>query len=245
MKAVTKTLDANSHIFRHDVTIEAESRILSQLLRPDMKVLDVGCAATGRSAILLKTFGCEVHSVEINAEAILEFGGSRESAAIMLAAADVCQLPYQDDSFDLVLVAFHGMDYLLDGEMRRLAFREMHRVTREGGALVFNGFNRVGILLNPELLRSAHYRRLWLRHVGRGYPFTKTLVDDNNLRLHQGTPASVIEEVQSAAAFNFQYATNKSCTTRNLALVTLFASAPYYVFTTLNEGSITKTSHHQ
>ncbi len=223
-------LDAKSHVFRHDVTIEAESRILTEYLRPGMRVLDVGCAATGRSALLLKSFGCDVHSIEVNTQAILEFGEKPESKGIVLVAADVTQLPYADGYFDLVLVAFHGMDYLLQKDLRDAAFREMCRVMGGAGKLIFNGFNRLGILLNPQILRSAKYRKLLLRYVLRGDWFKRTLVDDNNLRLNQAIPRTIIREVENAAPLKFQYATNGSNTTRNLFLVTLMASAPYYVF---------------
>lgn len=192
MNTAPKTLDAKSHTFRNDVTIEAETKILSELLRPNMRVLDVGCGATGRSALLMQSLGCEVHSIEINKEAIFEFSRKPESHGIKLTAADVRHIPYQNDSFDLVLVDFHCMDYLLDRDIRSLALYEMHRVMRDGGKLIFNGFNRIGILLNPRILRSRRYRRMWLRYVRRGHFFMHALVDENKLRLHQAIPVRII-----------------------------------------------------
>ena len=223
-------LDAQSHIFRHDIRIPAELAILQEHVRPGMRVLDVGCAATGRSALLLKEFGCEVTSIEINPLAIQEFGATPASAGIDLVAADLAELPFPAGSFDLVLIAFHGMDYLLNAELRRRAYQQVNRVLKPAGKLVFNGFNRLGIVFNPQVLLSPHYRRGMMRYLASGALFKPTFVDENNLRLHQATPASIIREVEGAAPFKFAYATNKSGQTRNLLLVSLLASAPYYVF---------------
>ena len=223
-------LDAASHVFRHDITIEAESIILAEILRPGMRVLDVGCAATGRSALLLKDFDCEVHSIEINVEAILEFGAKPESAEISLVAADLVHLPYQADYFDMVLVAFHGMDYLLTKTIRHDSYRQIDRVLKPSGKLVFNGFNRLGMVLNPHVIKSSHYRKAIINYIAKGYLFSSTFVDENNLRLHQATPRKIINEVERASSLKFNYAMNKSANTRNLMLISLMASAPYYVF---------------
>jgi SAM-dependent methyltransferase len=225
-----EALDANSHVFRHDITIQAEVEILSEFLLPGMKVLDVGCAATGRSALLLREFDCEVHSIEINVDAILEFGAKAESKGIDLVAADLGHLPYVDGYFDLVLVAFHGMDYLLTKEIRHNAYQQIGRVLKPAGKLVFNGFNRLGIVFNPQVIASPYYRKAILKHLAKGYLFTPTFIDENNLRLHQATPNKIIREVEDASALTFDYATNKSGNTRNFWMVSLLASAPYYVF---------------
>lgn len=221
---------ADAHVFRFEPRYPVESQILGELLRPGMRVLDVGTAATGRSARLLRELGADVVSIEINEAAIQEFARRDDSAGICLAAADLCHLPFVDGAFDLVLVAFHGLDYLPTAALRRRAFREVGRVLRRPGALVFNSFNRLGILLSPSGLRTKSSLALRLRHIVTGRFLRPTLVDINRLELHQALPQTIIRRVEEETDLRFAFATNLSGRSRNLAVVTLFSAAPYYVF---------------
>ena len=134
---MTRAPDTQTHVFRHCPEFPAEREILSALLPPGMRVLDVGTAATGRSARLLRELGADVVSIDFNPAAIDEFAQTGDRRLIQLAAADLCALPFPARSFGLVLVAFHGMDYLLDEEARQQAFREAYRVLQPGGACGF------------------------------------------------------------------------------------------------------------
>ena len=96
-------------------------------LKPGDRILDIGCG----KGFLLYDFtkvvpGIEVHGIDISGYAIDE---SKEEIRDCLQVADATQLPFSDQSFDLVysLNTFHNLHcYDLDK-----ALREMQRVGKE------------------------------------------------------------------------------------------------------------------
>ncbi len=194
------------------------------------RVLDVGTGATGRTARLADEFAAQVVSIEINEAALTEFANSGERAGIDLAAADLERLPFAAASFDVVLIAFHGLDYILTAEQRRRALAEVARVLRPGGTFVVNGWNRLGILFSPHGLRSTSALRLRGRYVLRGDVARSSLIDGNGLRLHQSTVGGLRSEVEAATNLALQYATNSHGTTRSYRRIALTAPEPYLVF---------------
>ena len=222
--------DAKTHIFRQEPILLGERQILSELIQPGMKVLDVGCAATGRSARLLKEFGCDVYSIEINSDAIAEFKARADSVGVHLAVADMCTMPFKAGYFDLVLIAFHGIDYLLSDSLRVRAFQEISRLLTKKGTLVFNSLNRVGMVFSPGALRSKNYLLSRIRHILKLGFMKPTVVDPNSLMLYQSLPSQVIKQVESSTDLDFKYAINPNGTSRNFLLLILFSVGPYFVF---------------
>ena len=96
---------AKSHIYRDDFSLPCEDVILSEFLSPGMNVLDIGCAASGRIARFLKKHGVNVYSIELNHDAIAEFSRRPDSQGIELITADMTKLPFQDQFFDMVMIA--------------------------------------------------------------------------------------------------------------------------------------------
>jgi ubiquinone/menaquinone biosynthesis C-methylase UbiE len=75
-----------------------------------------------------------------------------------------------DQTFDSVVMAFNGMDYLIPGESRRRCLAEIHRVLRKDGVLIFSSHNPRAIFSRPawnrkaieEIARRLARRRKWL-----------------------------------------------------------------------------------
>lgn len=104
----------------------SEARFLPELLRPGMTVLDVGCAAGGFFAILtelepaIRYTGVDISDTMI-AEARLRYPNCR----FEVVSAE--QLPFPDNSFDLVLCTGGTLPMILEW---REVLRECWRVTR-------------------------------------------------------------------------------------------------------------------
>lgn len=218
------------HVYRHRPVVPVEQQLIDRHVSAGMRVLDVGTAATGRSAVMLRAAGTEVHSIEINADALREFADSDDRHGIHLAVADMVELPFADGSFDVIMIGLHGSDYLVETAARRLAFSECARVLRPGGVLIFNAFNPAGLTLSPSGLTSAEFLKVRARYVLRAGFARRTMVDINGLRLHQALPRSIVSEVDRASGLKLSMITNQSGSSTSRWLVGALASAPYYVF---------------
>jgi ubiquinone/menaquinone biosynthesis C-methylase UbiE len=227
---VKKIEDAQKYVFRQEPVYSGERQILSELTRPNMKVLDVGCGATGRTARLLKNFNCEVYSIEINKNAVAEFKTRADSNTFYLTAADMRSMPFRADFFDLILIAFHGIDYLLTDPERIKVFREVSRILATNGTLVLNSFNRIGSILTPSNFRSKDGLAWLVNHLITLNFLKPTLIDGNSFELYQSTTRRVIGQVEGATNLTFDYAINPNGSSRNFPLLTLFSTAPYFVF---------------
>ena len=119
-----------------------------------LRVLDAGCGSGICSEILARG-GATVHGVDVTPE-MIELAGRRcAGLPVELALGDLTKPLHwlTDRSFDRVLCAL-ALDYI---EPLDQVFRELHRVTRPGGVLVFS---------------MSHPMRDWMdgrTHGGRGY----------------------------------------------------------------------------
>lgn len=219
---------ATSHVYRHIIDYAVEDQILSELVSPQTTVLDIGTGATGRSALKANARGAVVTSIEINIEAVLEFGETPDRKDLGLAAADLLRLPFADASFDVVQVALHGFDYVLECADRIQGLREMRRVVKPGGNVVFNGFNPVGLTLAPSGYKRAMWKAQFKYLTSRRF-LKPTMIDFNGLELNQAS-VRVITNQAAIAGLERISVRNLSGSTSDPRKVGLFSKAPYYVF---------------
>jgi SAM-dependent methyltransferase len=106
---------------------------IAYVFRPD-RVLEVGCA-TGIVVKHLNELGCAAHGVDVSEWAIKH----REHENVVLAGAE--NLPYEDESFDLIY-SIHALEHI-PAEFESRALSEMTRVAR-AGALQFHLMPIVG-----------------------------------------------------------------------------------------------------
>lgn len=102
--------------------------------RPGLRVLDLA-AGTGTSSAGYAADGADVVALDFSAGMVAE--GRCRHPHITFVAGDAMQLPFDDDSFDVVTISY-GLRNVQDPA---LALREMARVTRPGGHLVVAEFS--------------------------------------------------------------------------------------------------------
>ncbi len=106
-------------------------------------VLDLACGA-GRTTYFLHRMGARVIGVDIAANMIA--AARRHFPAIDFRTGDATALEFPDASFDVVLVSFNGLDYLFPKEARLKGLREVWRVLRPNGYLLFSHHNSASLL---------------------------------------------------------------------------------------------------
>jgi SAM-dependent methyltransferase len=103
-----------------------------QVHRHVQDVLDLGCG-NGRHALYFARQGFNASGIDISPQAIewARDWAEREMVAVNFRVGDVTQLPYADDSFD-VIVSHGVLDHMLMSDAKATA-KEAARVLRPGG----------------------------------------------------------------------------------------------------------------
>ena len=125
---------------------------------PPARILDAGCGV-GRYTIPLAMREYEVMGVDISSLAITELDNVRlrRNMQMGLAAADVCHLPFRDNTFDAV-VAFGVLQHLLEEERRGVPL-EFARVLVPGGTIVIEVLGREDMRMGGREVEPATFLR--------------------------------------------------------------------------------------
>ncbi len=110
---------------------------LHNLLKPDTKILDVGCGAGFLSNELAKE-KLQVTGVDLSSESLLVAARYDSTKSVVYQTADAYQLPFADQTFDVVT----ALDFLEHVERPADVIKEFSRVLKPKGLFIFHTFNR-------------------------------------------------------------------------------------------------------
>lgn len=120
---------------------------VAKYLPPGGKVLDAG-GGPGRFAAELARVGAKVVLLDISpvqlriAQEKLREAGKEIAENVLLFEGDICELPFEDETFDLALALGGPLSYVL--ERAGQALEELKRVTCRGGALILTVMSNFG-----------------------------------------------------------------------------------------------------
>ena len=144
----------------------------------DASVLDVGCGA-GRISHLLHERGFDVTGIDVS-EPLVEKAQSL-FPEIDFHIADVRELPFDPKSFDHVIFSWFGLDYVLPKSERIEALREIWRVLKPSGIVVFSSHNHwhsfAPIPVNNPRQGIKDIVDLYIREKNRGRIFSRYKIE--------------------------------------------------------------------
>ncbi len=158
-----------SHYAALEYLTACERFIFDTYLTPGMAILDLGVGG-GRTTPYLSQRASRYVGVDYSEEMV---GRCREKFPqlefFVADASDLSKL--SDGSFDAIVFAFNGLDYVLPAEKRRQCLRECERVLRGCGVLVFSSHNPRSILMRPDWDRQLlrHQAQKWFPRQGKGF----------------------------------------------------------------------------
>lgn len=122
----------------------SEELVFRKVFQPSDRLIELGCG-TGRIAVGLAEIGYEhVLGTDLARDMVKE---ARHIAKVLelpvyFRQGDATRLKFEDNLFDGAIFGFNGLMQIPGRENRRTALREIRRVVRPGGALVFTTHDR-------------------------------------------------------------------------------------------------------
>ena len=125
---------------------ESERRLILQHIRPNDRVLELGCGG-GRVALGLLRMGyANITATDFSPTMVSLAQGVLAEACPdwekLVSEEDATALSFPDDSFDAAIFAFNGLMCLPSQGHRMAALRSIHRVLRTGGIFLFTASDR-------------------------------------------------------------------------------------------------------
>ncbi len=136
-----------SHYASLDYLTPCERFLFDSFLKTGMLILDIGVGG-GRTTPYLSSRASRYVGVDSSEEMIQICRQKFPGLEFVVAdASDLSAFP--DGSFDAIVIAFNGLDYVLPEQKRGQCLRECKRVLRPGGVLLFSSHNPRSIFVRP------------------------------------------------------------------------------------------------
>ena len=140
-----------------DYLTPCERLLFDTYIKPGSAILDLGVGG-GRTTAYLSRLASRYVGVDYAAAMIRAC--QTKFPGLEFAVADAADLSaFADASFEVVVFAFNGVDYVLPEQSRHACFKHIHRLLKAGGLVIFSSHNARAVLVskswNRERLRRA------------------------------------------------------------------------------------------
>jgi len=140
--------EVTAHYAALNYLTPCERLLFDAYLRPGMAILDLGVGG-GRTTPYLSSMAGRYVGVDYAPEMIARC--RKKFSLLEFEVANATDLStFASSSFDAVVMAFNGMDYVIPDDARWRALREIHRVLRPAGVLIFSSHNPRSIFVRAS-----------------------------------------------------------------------------------------------
>jgi ubiquinone/menaquinone biosynthesis C-methylase UbiE len=141
-----------THYAALDYLTACERFLFDVHIKPGMAILDVGVGG-GRTTPYLSRKASRYAGVDYSEEMIRRCRNKFPQLEFVVTDASDLSI-FSDASFDAIVIAFNGLDYVLPEEKRWQSLRECHRLLRAEGVLIFSSHNPRAVLVRPDWNRE-------------------------------------------------------------------------------------------
>jgi SAM-dependent methyltransferase len=129
-------------IYSRDYLRSGEEYAIRKYMPAGSRILDIGCG-TGRTTVYIARNGCAVIGGDVAAPLI-------DRARVLhpgmdFRVMDAARLDFPAGSFDAVFFSFNGIDNFSTLEDRRACLRELARVVKPGGYVIYSSHNSIAL----------------------------------------------------------------------------------------------------
>lgn len=130
---------------------KSEKYVINKYFPIESRVLDVACGA-GRTTYGIYYLGYRnVTGIDFSSK-MIDIAKKHDISSIKFVCCDMCDMPFESNSFDSILVSYNALMMVPKYNNRILALCEFYRVLSENGILVFTASDRE---YNPK------YKQFW------------------------------------------------------------------------------------
>jgi SAM-dependent methyltransferase len=141
-----------THYAALDYLTPCERFLFDVHIKPGMAILDVGVGG-GRTTPCLSGKASRYAGVDYSEEMIRRCRNKFPHLEFLVTDASDLSA-FSDASFDVIVIAFNGLDYVVPKEKRWQCLRECHRVLRAEGVFIFSSHNPRAVLVRPDWNRK-------------------------------------------------------------------------------------------
>ncbi len=181
-----------------------ESALLLELLAPlpGERILDAGC---GTGVFTLDVLGCGaiVTGIDLSGSMLKRAIDRTGGAEFTGLCADMCALPFPDNSFDKVF-SMTAIEFVADAGM---TVAELDRVTRKGGCVVVTTLNSLSPWAEQRKLKANNGHTLFQKIRFRSPADIRLIVPEKSLiktaiHFQKNDPVSRIPEIERNGRIN-------------------------------------------
>ncbi|MBA4317076.1 MAG: hypothetical protein C0412_01615 [Flavobacterium sp.] len=127
---------------------DVENFFLTHYVKPGSDILDIGVGG-GRTTSAFSSDANSYVGIDYSEEMVKACLNRFPDKKFLTLDASSMKI-FNDESFDIVIFSFNGIDYLPDWNSRIECINEIKRVLRPGGHFFFSSHNSRGILFPPN-----------------------------------------------------------------------------------------------